>query len=99
MGFYRRFFKDFSKIARLLRNLLNKNKSFIFNDACLIDFNNLKQNLTTTPIIVAPNWKMDFELMCDASDYVVGAFLGQRKGKKFHAIHYASKFLNEAQIN
>ena len=37
--------------------------------------------------------------MCDASDYVVGAVLGQRKNKIFHAIHYASKVLNEAQIN
>jgi len=37
--------------------------------------------------------------MCDASDYVVGAVLGQRKNKVFHVIHYASKVLNEVQIN
>ena len=38
-------------------------------------------------------------LMCDASDYAVGAVLGQRKGKIFHTIYYASKILNDAQIN
>ena len=75
-GFYRIFVKYFSKITRPLSNLFNKDKSSIFDDACLIAFNNLKQNLTTAPIIVAPNWKMDFELICDASDYVAGAILG-----------------------
>jgi len=37
--------------------------------------------------------------MCDASDYAVGAILGQRKGRVFHAIYYASKVLDDAQIN
>jgi len=53
----------------------------------------------TAPIIIAPGWDLPFELMCDASDYVVGAFLGQRKNKFFHAIYYASKVLNENQVN
>ncbi|GJX29423.1 reverse transcriptase domain-containing protein [Tanacetum coccineum] len=47
-------------------------------------FNVLKDNLTTLPVIVAPNWNLDFELMCDASDYVVGAVLGQRIDKNKH---------------
>ena len=51
------------------------------------------------PIVVAPNWSLDFELNCDASDYAVGAVLGQRKDKIFHPIHYASKVLNDAQVN
>jgi hypothetical protein len=51
------------------------------------------------PIIVAPNWSLDFELNCDASDYVVGDVLGQRKDKIFHPIHYASRVLNDAQVN
>nr|KYP74926.1 Retrovirus-related Pol polyprotein from transposon 17.6 [Cajanus cajan] len=62
-------------------------------------FEALKARLTSAPIITAPDWKLDFELMCDASDYAVGAILGQRRAKTFHAIHYASKVLNEAQIN
>ena len=98
-GFYRRFIKDFSKIAKPLSNLLNKGTQFNFDESCLKAFHELKEKLITTPVIVAPNWKLDFELMCDASDYAVGAVLGQRKAKVFHAIHYASKVLNEAQIN
>ena len=98
-GFYRRFIKDFSKIAKPLSNLLNKEVSFNFNNFCLTAFNTLKQNLISAPIITAPDWTLHFEIMCDASDYAVGAVLGQRKNKIFHVIHYASKVLNEAQIN
>jgi len=98
-GFYRRFIKDFSKIAKPLSNLLNKDKSFHFDDDCLNAFETLKERLTSAPIITAPNWNLNFELMCDASDYAVGVVLGQRKNKFFHAIHYASKVLNDAQIN
>ena len=49
--------------------------------------------------MIAPDWSKNFELMCDASDYAVGAVLGQRHDKVFHAIHYASKVLNKAQLN
>jgi hypothetical protein len=98
-GYYRRFIKDFSKIAKPLSNLLNKDKPFEFDDACLNAFNALKEQLVTAPIIIAPDWSLDFELMCDASDYAVDAVLGQRKNKIFHVIHYASKVLNDAQIN
>ena len=45
----------------------------------------------------APDWELPFEIMCDASDYAVGAVLGQRKGKKMHIIYYASQTLDEAQ--
>ena len=55
--------------------------------------------MVLAPVIIAPDWNLGFELMCDASDYAIGAVLGQRKSKVFHAIHYASKVLNEAQIN
>jgi len=53
----------------------------------------------TAPIIIALDWELPFELMCDSSDYAVGAVLGQRKNKFFHAIYYASKVLNENQVN
>jgi len=55
--------------------------------------------LVSTPVITTPDWGQEFELMCDASDYAVGAVLGQRKDKMFHTIYYASKVLNDAQIN
>ena len=62
-------------------------------------FETLKEKLTSAPIIVAPDWDLPFELMCNASDYAVGTVLGQRKDKIFYAIYYASWTLNEAQIN
>jgi hypothetical protein len=55
--------------------------------------------LTSAPIIQPPDWSLPFEIMCDASDYVVGDILGQRKDKKPYVIYYASKTLNSAQIN
>ncbi|XP_070013475.1 uncharacterized protein [Nicotiana sylvestris] len=64
-----------------------------------ISFEELKKRLVTTPIIVAPNWEHPFELMCDASDYAVGAVLGQRKYKLMHPIYYASRTLSGAQLN
>jgi hypothetical protein len=93
-GFYRRFIKDFSKIARLLCNLLAKDAPFDFNEECHASFERLKKALTSTPIIQPPNWNVLFEIMCDASDYTVGAVLGQRVEKLPHVIYYASKTLN-----
>ncbi|KAM1439543.1 hypothetical protein TB2_012665 [Malus domestica] len=98
-GFYRRFIKDFSKISRPLCNLLAKDAPFIFDEACLEAFKKLKTLLTTAPIIAAPNWSLPFELMCDASDYAVGAVLGQRKDRLPQVIYYASRTLNDAQLN
>ncbi|CAN6567516.1 unnamed protein product [Malus baccata var. baccata] len=98
-GFYRRFIKDFSKIAQPLCRLLQKEVAFEFTKECTASFNQLKELLTTAPIIVPPDWSLPFELMCDASDYALGAVLGQRKDKKPHVIYYASRTLNDAQLN
>ncbi|KAM2147291.1 hypothetical protein ACFX1Q_004053 [Malus domestica] len=98
-GFYRRFTKDFSKIAQPLCRLLQKEVSFEFNEACEQAFNHLNDLLTTAPIIVPPDWSLPFELMCDASDYTLGAVLGQRKDKRPHVIYYASRTLNDVQLN
>ncbi|KAM1157126.1 hypothetical protein ACFX2B_027540 [Malus domestica] len=98
-GFYRRFIKDFSKISNPLCRLLQKDVAFDFNKECEKAFNHLKDMLTSAPIIVPPDWSLPFELMCDASDYALGAVLGQRKDKRPHAIYYASRTLNDAQLN
>ncbi|GKC47234.1 reverse transcriptase domain-containing protein [Tanacetum coccineum] len=95
--FYRRFIKDFSKIARPMTQLLMKDAKFVFLDECMQAFNVLKEKLTTAPVIGAPNWNLDFELMCDASNYAIGAVLGQRIDKKFRPIYYAGKTINAAQ--
>ena len=86
-------------IAKPLSNLLNKEAVFVFNEECLEAFNTLKAKLISAPVITSPDWGQEFELMCDASDYAVGVVLGHRKGKMFHTIYYASKVLNDAQIN
>ncbi|CAN6723272.1 unnamed protein product [Malus baccata var. baccata] len=98
-GFYRRFIKDFSKISRPLCNLLAKDACFDFNADCHDAFNKLKDLFTSAPIITAPDWTLPFELMCDASDYAVGAVLGQRRDKLPYVIYYASRTLNDAQLN
>ncbi|GKB72045.1 reverse transcriptase domain-containing protein [Tanacetum coccineum] len=96
-GFYRRFIKDFSKIARPLTKLLEKDTPFEFDDECQKAFELLKEKLTCALVIVSPNWNLPFELMCDASDLAVGAVLGPKDGKNFHPIYFASKTLNPAQ--
>jgi len=98
-GFYRRFIKDFSRIARPLTNLLAKDAPFNFDDDCLLAFYTLKKALVTAPIIQPPDWSLLFEIMCDASDYAVGAVLGQCKDKQHYAISYASKTLTDPQLN
>ncbi|GJR66194.1 reverse transcriptase domain-containing protein [Tanacetum coccineum] len=96
-GFYRRFIKDFSKISRPMTHLLEKNTPFIFSNECIQAFETLKKKLTEAPILIAPDWDLPFELMCDASDFAIGAVLGQRHEKHFRPIHYASKTMNEAE--
>jgi len=98
-GFYRRFIKDFSKIALPLSNLLQKDVGFDFDERCREAFDCLKKALTTTPIIQPPNWTLPFELMCDASNYALGAVLAQRVGKIPHVIYYASRTLDSTQAN
>jgi hypothetical protein len=98
-GFYRRFIKDFSVISKPLCNLLTKENVFEWTEQCEKAFVKLKNLLTSAPIIQPPDWSLPFEIMCDASDYAVGAVLGQRKDKKPYVIYYASKTLNSAQMN
>ena len=98
-GFYRRFIKDFSQIAKPLSNLLVQGTPFEFNAQCLRAFSVLKDKLVSDPIVVAPDWSFPFELMCDASDFAIGAVLGQKREKIFQVIYYASRTLNDAQLN
>lgn len=75
-GFYRWFIRDFSKITRPMTRLLLKDVPFVFDEECLKAFKFLKEHLMSASILVLPYWNMPFELMCDASDYAVGAVLG-----------------------
>ncbi|GMP68313.1 hypothetical protein CsSME_00027962 [Camellia sinensis var. sinensis] len=89
-GFYCRFIKDFSKISRPLCSLLAKDAPFVFDEACLKAFETLRVALTIAPIVKSPDWSLPFEIMCDASDYAIGAVLGQRVNKVPHVMSYAS---------
>ena len=81
-GFYHRFIKDFSKITKPLTNLFAKDVPFEFANECLDAFHRLKGALITTPVLQPPDWSLPFKIMCDASDYSVGAVLGQKKRSK-----------------
>ncbi|GJV36992.1 reverse transcriptase domain-containing protein [Tanacetum coccineum] len=82
-----------------MTHLLKKNTPFIFSEECIQAFQILKKKLTEAPILIAPNWDQPFELMCDASNFAIGAVLGQRIEKHFRPIHYASKMMTEAETN
>nr|GEX71358.1 reverse transcriptase domain-containing protein [Tanacetum cinerariifolium] len=100
-NFYRRFIKDFSKIACPLTKLLEKYTPFEFNGECHKAFDLLKEKLTCTPMIVSPNWNLPFEPMCDASEFVVGAVLEfdieikDKKGTEIVAADHLSWIENE----
>ena len=98
-GFYRHFIKDFSQIAKSLSNLLVQGTPFEFDTQCMRAFLVLKDKLVWAPIVVAPDWDFPFELMCEASDYAIGAVVGQKRERIFQVIYYASRTLNDAQLN
>nr|GEU73867.1 reverse transcriptase domain-containing protein [Tanacetum cinerariifolium] len=78
-GTFQRFIQDFSKIAQPMTHLLEKDTLFLFSKECVEAFQTLKRKLTEAPILIAPDWDMPFELMCDASNFVIGAVLGNVK--------------------
>nr|GEZ16846.1 reverse transcriptase domain-containing protein [Tanacetum cinerariifolium] len=93
---------DRAKSMSLLNYLipqLSKNTPFIFSEDCIKAFQMLKKKLTEAPILIVPNWDLPFELMCDASDFAIGAVLGKRHEKHFKPIHYASKTMTDAESN
>ena len=75
-GFYRRLIKDFSTIEKPLSSPLMHGVPFFFDEKCMTAFTRLKDKVTSTPIMIASDWELPFELMCDASDYAVGVVLG-----------------------
>ena len=98
-GFYRRFIRDFSKIDRPLCRLLEKDNKLCFDESCQEAFEEIKFRLVEAPIMAKPYWYREFEIICDASDFAMGAVLGQKDEKVFKAIYYDSKTFNEAQEN
>ena len=96
-GFYRRFIKDFSKIAKPLSNMLVQGSPFEFDEQCMQTFSILKEKFSSAPIMVAPDWDLFSEMMCDASDFAKGAVLGQKIARIFQVIYYESRTFNDVQ--
>ncbi|GJR73300.1 reverse transcriptase domain-containing protein [Tanacetum coccineum] len=89
VGFYRRFIQDFSKISRPMTHLLEKETPFFFSEECIESFNTLKRKLIEAPILIAPDWDLPFELMCDASRFMQWwQVLRGTKEQAFQPIHY-----------
>lgn len=96
VGFYWRFIKDFSEVSHSLCELLENKSKFDFHNSCLRAFGWLKKKLVSAPIIIAPDWREPFEVLCDPSVIALGIVLVQRHEKILHPIYYASKALNAA---
>nr|KAJ0224981.1 hypothetical protein LSAT_V11C100020490 [Lactuca sativa] len=87
-----RFIKYFSKILVPMCQLLQKDAEFDFNEDCKKAYDVLKNLRTPSPIIQPPDWSLPFEIMCDASNYAIGAVLGKRKGRELDIeIRYKSE--------
>ena len=99
VGFYHRFIQDFSKVSKPLTSLLCKEKYFIIEEEGKHAFMQLKQSLVQAPILQNSNWDLPSEIMCDASDFALGAVLGHLIDKKPIVICYASKTLGDTQLN
>ena len=76
-GYYRRFIENFSKIAKPLTSLLEKNAAFIWTDECQMAFDELKKRLTTAPVLTLPDQSKRFTVYCDASKDGLGCVLMQ----------------------
>ena len=59
----------------------------------------LKEKFVSAPIVVALDWNLPFELMCDVSDYAIGPILGQKRERTFQVVYYESQTLNDVQLN
>ncbi|GJZ95822.1 reverse transcriptase domain-containing protein [Tanacetum coccineum] len=92
------FLEGLHKIARPMTHLLEKETPFFFSEECIDSFNTLKRKLTEAPILIAPDWDLPFELMCDASDFAIGASCGGKEKQALPTIQYASKTMNRLKL-
>jgi len=91
--------KDFSKVARPLANLLTKDAPFVIDESYVKAFEKLRSLLVSAPIVQPPDFSLPFEIMCNASDFAIGAILGQMVNRMPHVTYYASRTLTDAQKN
>jgi hypothetical protein len=94
-GYYRRFIKDFSKIAKPMTRLVEKNKDFALTEECQTSFEELKKRLTSAPVLILPDITKKFDIYCDASQQGLECVLMQ-DGK---VVSYASYQLRKHEEN
>jgi len=95
VGYYRCFIMDFSKIAKPMTKLLQKDVKFVWSQECVVAFTALRHLLTTTPVLAQPNIEKPFDFFCDASSTVLGCVL-MHEGR---VIAYASRQLRKHEVN
>lgn len=98
-GWYRRFIKNFSHLARPLSKLTSKKVKFVWSEEVNESFDALKTALVSAPILRCPDFNEPFYIHADASSYAVGAVLTQRIDNCDHPIAYCSRTLNKCEIN
>ena len=99
-SYYRKFIRKFAKIVRPLHQLTCKNARFIWTPNCQSAFEELKEHLTTPPVLAYPCFQRDFVLETDTSIDGIGAVLGQYQGdENLHPVSYASRALSRSERN
>jgi hypothetical protein len=93
-GFYSRFIQEFSQIMQPLHALKRKNARFIWGEAQQTAFQQLKEALTTSPVLQIPDFSKEFTLVCDASDVAILAVLHQKNGEELAPLAYGSWLLS-----
>ena len=90
-GYYRRFIKEYAKIAYSLHRLLRLDATWIWDEECIIAFNKLKQCLISEPVLIYPDYSQPMILETDASLRGLGVILSQKREGKLYLIAYASR--------
>ena len=99
-SYHHKFIWMHVEISRPLCLLLNQGNKYIWTKSCEEAFEEVKRKPTTTPILITPNWTMEFHVHCDAFNIAIGVVLAQNiHGDRDSPIHYASKLQNNAKKN
>jgi len=96
-GYYRRFIRSYARIALPLTNLTKDHIPWRWKDAEQNAFIQLKEALTSAPVLILPDPSCQYEVFTDASQFAIGAVLLQNHGKGLQPIAFISRKLNDAE--